>query len=432
MAPVKIKHVVSFTSQDPKYPVENLLLEEAARPWLCSPGDRSRQLRVELQLEQASRIGYVDVGNCGSALLQIDVGRSSWPLDQRYPTLLPATSLMAPAEAKLDKNRSGVRMFKEGDFLASALGEKWDRVRLLCSQPFNKHAQFGLAFIQIRMPVDTESAQADPLRASGEASREPTRRPWLSSAAICRTFFSAVPSSSEEEKALRGQLQQLDPSSSPGGLSPACLSRPARMVLQAASAHRRTFPLLAGSSSPRGGGKREGQDSGAPDPPASGSKQKLCKRRDRVKTNSSRIRGGLCSNVGRSRNNSQEAQSWKRKRRNVEDNEGEVEEKIGAEGEDHPEGEHEGLGTCPICEGRFPASLLASHASGCGEEDGEGDISSSPLSPSPSWWEAPAEAWVACPICQSRFPASEVESHASCCGEPAELSGGSPPWLWVE
>lgn len=48
--------------QDPKYPVENLVLEEGCRPWLCCPHDRSRQLKVELQLEQASHVGYVDVG----------------------------------------------------------------------------------------------------------------------------------------------------------------------------------------------------------------------------------------------------------------------------------------------------------------------------------------------------------------------------------
>ncbi|XP_015271258.1 PREDICTED: putative short transient receptor potential channel 2-like protein [Gekko japonicus] len=161
MAPVKIKHVVSFTSQDPKYPVDNLLLEEGPRPWLSCPQDRSRVLKVELQLEQASPIGYVDIGNCGSAFLQIDVGRSSWPAGQSYLTLLPTATLMVPADAKLDKNRSGVRMFKEGDFLAAALGEKWDRIRLTCSQPFNKHAQFGLSFIRICSPPDENSSKAD-------------------------------------------------------------------------------------------------------------------------------------------------------------------------------------------------------------------------------------------------------------------------------
>ncbi|KAM9263423.1 protein XNDC1N [Cariama cristata] len=114
MAPVKISYVVSFSSQDPKYPVENLLLEDGLRPWLGCPQDRSRQLRVELQLERASPIGYVDIGNCGCAFLQIEVGRSSWPLDRPYLTLVPSVTLMTPDDSKLDQNRCGVRMFKEG------------------------------------------------------------------------------------------------------------------------------------------------------------------------------------------------------------------------------------------------------------------------------------------------------------------------------
>lgn len=48
--------------QDPKYPAENLLSEDGIRPWLGCPKEHSRQLSVELQLERASPIGYVDVG----------------------------------------------------------------------------------------------------------------------------------------------------------------------------------------------------------------------------------------------------------------------------------------------------------------------------------------------------------------------------------
>ncbi|NWT62012.1 XRCC1 protein, partial [Erythrocercus mccallii] len=114
MAPVKISYVVSFSSQDPKYPAENLMSEDGIQPWLGCPKDHSRQLSVELQLERASLIGFVDVGNYGSAFLQIEVGRSSWPCDQPYLTLVPTVTLMTPADSKLDQNRCGVRMFKEG------------------------------------------------------------------------------------------------------------------------------------------------------------------------------------------------------------------------------------------------------------------------------------------------------------------------------
>ncbi|OXB62450.1 hypothetical protein ASZ78_013794 [Callipepla squamata] len=121
MAPVKISHIVSFSSQDPRYPVENLLCPDGHQPWLSCPQERSRQLRVELQLERAVPIGYIDVGNWGCAFLQIDVGRSSWPLDRPYLTLVPSVALMTPADSKLDRNRCGVRMFKEGSFSTALL-----------------------------------------------------------------------------------------------------------------------------------------------------------------------------------------------------------------------------------------------------------------------------------------------------------------------
>lgn len=53
-------------------------------------------------------------GNYGCAFLQIEVGRSSWTCDQPYLTLVPTVTLMTPADSKLDQNRCGVRMFKEG------------------------------------------------------------------------------------------------------------------------------------------------------------------------------------------------------------------------------------------------------------------------------------------------------------------------------
>ncbi|XP_071666569.1 protein XNDC1N [Patagioenas fasciata] len=188
MAPVKISYIVSFSSQDPKFPVENLLREDEPRPWLCCPRDRSGQLHVELQLERASPIGYVDIGNCGCAFLQIEVGRSSWPCDQPFLTLLPSVVLMTPAQSKLGQNRCGVRMFKEADFLAPALGQKWDRLRLTGSQPFSKRGQFGLSFIRVRTPLDPPHPPQPPqhppppeLRGGGAAEEPPAaagaRRP---------------------------------------------------------------------------------------------------------------------------------------------------------------------------------------------------------------------------------------------------------------
>nr|XP_034971249.1 putative short transient receptor potential channel 2-like protein [Zootoca vivipara] len=424
MAPVKIKYVVSFTFQDPKSPVENLLLEEGVQPWLSCPQDRSRQLKAELQLEHASRIGYIDVGNCGSAFLQIDVGRSSWPLDQSYLTLLPTTALMMPADAKLDKNRSAVRMFKEGDFLASALGEKWDRIRLTCSQPFNKHTQFGLSFIRIRTPQDTDDSKSDPVSIPSQAPSESISSPWLSNAAFCRTFFPEAPSSTEQEAALKSRLQQLDPASSPG----AWMSRPARMVLQGACARKRAFPPVPGYTPPSAESKEDGQSQHeAQEPVVSRPKQESSARRGGTK--SSRRRAS-CSNLTRSAvASSVKRRDNSRRERRAPGQQGRRRD-MGAEEEEErwPRKREVGLGVCPICAGHFPANLLPAHASSCGEEDFEASSSSSSSSP----WEELVADCGHCPICQFSFPAAEIERHASNCGEPDEALGNGPSWLWAE
>ena len=39
----------------------------------------------------------------------------------------------------------------------SAMSEQWDRIKVICCQPFNKEKPFGLAFIQFRSPEDLDS-----------------------------------------------------------------------------------------------------------------------------------------------------------------------------------------------------------------------------------------------------------------------------------
>ncbi|NWH23968.1 TRPC2 protein, partial [Grus americana] len=381
MAPVKISYVVSFSSQDPKYPVENLLCEDSLRPWLGCPQDRSRQLRVELQLERASPIGYVDVGNCGCAFLQIEVGRSSWPLDRPYLTLVPSVALMTPADSKLDQNRCGVRMFKEADFLAPAVGQKWDRLRLTCSQPFSKHSQFGLSFIRVRTPLDPEPPPPPPPSQQG--------------------LVGASRASVEEEQ-LKSRLQQLEP----GAWSPAHLSRPARMVLSAARSRAlrpRTSTGMPGSDPEL---PAEGQGGSASVAPLGGQGaaqhalslwpllQHLCRS---LPAASRRARAG-----GRARARSHRERRARR-------------------GDSRGDSRHEGTGVCPICSGRFSLDLLPTHASRCGEEDPDAAWPSSLLALSSP------DAWVSCPICGLPFGAAEVERHASTCGEQAGTSGTPSP-----
>ncbi|XP_071889097.1 protein XNDC1N isoform X6 [Anas platyrhynchos] len=378
MAPVRISSVVSFSSQDPRFPVENLLREDRGGPWLCCPRDRSRWLRAELQLEAAMAIGYLDLGNCGCALVQVEVGRSSWPRDHPYVPLVPGVPLMTPAESRAGENRCGVRMFKEADFLEPAVGQKWDRVRLTCSQPFSRQGQFGLSFLRLRTPSDP---QPDP-----QPVLEGAHSPQRCSPAICRMLCAqtgswglAAGGAAQEPPAAAGAGPQIP--------EPPCPEPPPPQPPGQDAAGGGTEPS---QKSPK---RHHGEQPGA-GPPSTG----LLAGRPRAPKKGPQAAGSQPPRqhtAGRALSLQHPPRKPSAGRRPP------------ARG--HGEGPSAGgeVGLCPLCSGCFSLALLPAHASRCGEEDP--DPNSDPKLEHPSW--------VPCPICQLCFSPAEVQQHASTCGE---------------
>lgn len=400
MAPVKISHVVSFSSQDPKYPVENLLNPDNHRgPWLSCPQDKSGQLKVELQLERAVPISYIDIGNCGCAFVQIDVGRSSWPLDRPFATLLPATMLMSLTDSKEGKNRSGVRMFKDGDFLTPASGESWDRLRLTCSQPFTRHQSFGLAFLRVRSSLDSSTDPVmDPSTPGSSGLNQKSSvlesdpSPWLTNPSIQRTFFPDPHMSTKEISELKGMLKQLQPGP---------LGRAARMVLSAA---RKAPPAsVVSPNNSRGEPDSSHPESAAPRAEEQNRKNDVG-RRKRRKMQEPRP----SSNSSSQPNRRGTGRARQRQRQPQTQNDGDG---------------VQATGQCPICTGSFSIETLPLHAATCGESSPPQPASPASLSSSQSvlWVSSPESSpppsWVQCPICELEFSAREIEEHASMCGE---------------
>ena len=56
-------------------PAENLIKDGAYRKWRCKTAGESR-VWVELQLEKACNVHGVDIGNHGSAFVEVLVGRT--------------------------------------------------------------------------------------------------------------------------------------------------------------------------------------------------------------------------------------------------------------------------------------------------------------------------------------------------------------------
>uniref|UniRef100_T1IYL1 DNA-repair protein Xrcc1 N-terminal domain-containing protein n=1 Tax=Strigamia maritima TaxID=126957 RepID=T1IYL1_STRMM len=146
MAPINLAFVVNFTSQDDNFPAENLLY--GMRRWQNAPNVKVATTEVEIQFANKQKISHIDVGNYGSANLRIQVGRSSWPRDREFVTFLPTVHLMSPSECRQNINRLTVRMFGEEHFDEKIRSEMWDRVRILCHQPYRPDVPFGLSFIK--------------------------------------------------------------------------------------------------------------------------------------------------------------------------------------------------------------------------------------------------------------------------------------------
>ncbi|XP_028400541.1 uncharacterized protein LOC114523723 isoform X2 [Dendronephthya gigantea] len=149
MAPVNktLLSIARCSSQDPTHRAENILNKD--KKWLSSKHDKSGQIEAEIHLSKAIQIGYINIGNFGSAFVELLVGSSMWPSGKDYVTLLPSTTLMSPAESKTGRNILGVKMFDKASFTKDVPEEEWDRVRVVCRQPFTKDKQFGLQFVDI-------------------------------------------------------------------------------------------------------------------------------------------------------------------------------------------------------------------------------------------------------------------------------------------
>ncbi|XP_033627810.1 DNA repair protein XRCC1-like [Asterias rubens] len=252
MAPVKLREVIVFSSQDPIHKVENLLHQSSQwKRWLCSSGDRSGSIQALFQLEKAAKIGYVDLGNYGSAFVEILVQKSSWS-SNRFVTLIPATILMSPMECKSGQNKCGVKMFTKANLTEESLADEWDRIKVVCSQPYKKDSQFGLAFIRLRSLEDkkdqdqTVSPGPTMTKLHHKSGNTPTMNnksprgrmvlspSWKTNSSFQRQVMTATNSekySDGETAELKNRLLKMASTADSGSDKSNSLSRSAQMVL---------------------------------------------------------------------------------------------------------------------------------------------------------------------------------------------------------
>lgn len=153
MPEIKLKHVVSCSTEDTTHKADNLLSSDTYRKWKAAkPGEK--QISVILQLEKEEQIHSIDIGNEGSSFIEVLVASSSAARDQDYEVILVMSSFMSPTESRNGTNMSRVRFFGPNQLQKSTAQRKWDRVKIVCSQPFSKNIAYGLAFVKFHSPPD--------------------------------------------------------------------------------------------------------------------------------------------------------------------------------------------------------------------------------------------------------------------------------------
>uniref|UniRef100_A0A8C5GZ60 DNA repair protein XRCC1 n=1 Tax=Gouania willdenowi TaxID=441366 RepID=A0A8C5GZ60_GOUWI len=153
MPEIKLKHVVSCSTEDSTHKAENLLSSDTYRKWKAARAGE-KQTSVILQFEKEEQVHSIDIGNEGSAFIEVLVGNSSAVRDQDYEVILVTSSFMSPTESRNGTNLNRVRFFGPNQLQKSTAQEKWDRVKIVCTQPYSKNIAYGLAFVKFHSTPD--------------------------------------------------------------------------------------------------------------------------------------------------------------------------------------------------------------------------------------------------------------------------------------
>ncbi|KAH8236165.1 hypothetical protein KR026_001001 [Drosophila bipectinata] len=142
------KSVREVSSEDSVHSAENLLKENAGKKWrIKSSGEKSAYVILEFQ--EAQQITGIDIGNEHSAFIDAKVSRTMASDD--FKELLLSSSFMTPIESKNSSNQNRVRCFGASALNEDALKEKWTLLKITCTQPFNRHVQYGISFVKVHV-----------------------------------------------------------------------------------------------------------------------------------------------------------------------------------------------------------------------------------------------------------------------------------------
>ena len=140
---LKLQDVAYFSAEHSRYTVKSLL--SGSGRWTTPPNSKLDSLEAEFSLAEPCQITGIDVGNFWSGSVEILVGSSKWPQTKRE-VLLPEFVFMNRLDCSQEDNIHKMMFFREAQFNAEVLAQKWDRIKVVCRQPFKiNNDAFGLA-----------------------------------------------------------------------------------------------------------------------------------------------------------------------------------------------------------------------------------------------------------------------------------------------
>ncbi|KAK7887003.1 hypothetical protein WMY93_026624 [Mugilogobius chulae] len=121
MPEIKLKHIVSCSTEDTTHKADNLLSSDTYRKW------------------KAARPGEKQTSVIYRSIMKSSLGDFLFHVSYREPN---------------GSNLNRVRFFGPGQLQKSTSQEKWDRVKIVCTQPYSKNIAYGLAFVKFHSPPD--------------------------------------------------------------------------------------------------------------------------------------------------------------------------------------------------------------------------------------------------------------------------------------
>jgi len=148
-----LHEVAYFSAEHSKFSVKNLL--NGSGKWTTPQNSKLDKLEAEFCLGSPTKITGIDIGNFWTSSVEVVVGLSTWPQNKRE-VLLPNQIFMNRMHCMNGENKETMKFFRTKEhFSAEVAAKKWDRVKIICQQPFRRESEiFGLSMFVLHGEVE--------------------------------------------------------------------------------------------------------------------------------------------------------------------------------------------------------------------------------------------------------------------------------------